>query len=1322
MTRIGNSFRNFRDRIRAAVSLKPRNIVFFVALFLILLLALLVRLSPILRGPTLIKAFDPWIQYYNAKYLSEHTVYEYFHWRDTKSWYPEGTARYHLRPGLTFTVVIIYLVLKTLGFPITIYEVCYYFPAFMGAITVYSIYLLGKEIHSRGCGLFAAFFLALNTGHMQRTMAGFFDNETIGVFATLMCFLFFLKAIRTGKFTHSILGGVFLGYLSLSWGGFQFVFYILPLICVFIILLNQYNENVLIAYIGTQGTGMLLYSLYINFTGQELFENLSFGGPFLFSFILLAFHFLYNSRINHPRTYTITMNTIKWGLIPVVLVIAIIIWVNPQLIPLGVGSRINSVLSPLVRDQMHIVASVAEHMPSAWSIFYYNTLIPLLLIPLGIFFCFKRLNYADIFLMTFTLILFYFTGSMIRIILLFAPAASLMGAYGLINVLKIYGTFVGERKLSMSRKRKRQLKRIVGNSEVFSVYFLVGVLCMAQIFHASDISINQLSYSQMVTGGQFHDWEESLVWMKNNLQGTDVVVSWWDYGYWLTPIGNVTTVNDNATVDSKKIGLTGMALMQTNEIYSAKVFRELEADYVLVYFGFLLSGFGGDEGKWPWMLRICNDHYEAYKDMDLEEDNWADNAVFDESEYINETSGLYEEKWFQSQLVRLMFYGEPTSPGGVNPNTDYLGWYYASQVSGNPSQGINAREDDEGNDWSDHIPEDGQYDFKVFKPAYFSENGLVKLYKIDYTALDSSFEIKEPKVYDDQYATFKLENTGIKDLEIKTVSINNVEYNYTMGESIRNNILSENEQDVVWINMNNTNFELYDSVDISVTAEADALEGSKYTFEESTGTFFVSKAPTGEIAINREGSVVMSDGESTKIQLEIENTGQSTVKIDKFYVNDEDNILEVDRYISGSSVIESGNKISVLLDGNFSEDDSIEFKPLSGVKGNMIGVEAVLGEKDETIFSFNNEDYKLSILSQERTFSPELDALEINNNTYKYHIPYNYDNIQTYAYDNGTVKLRVKNTGDTVLGLESVYIAKASSVRYGNVFNLTSSNLLDSQKWSTANQKYTLDTNEENVINIDASHLSLKPNDDVVLALTGGGLVESVCADIGILKIIDDETQIRLIEKVDNLIASYVLADDTGEILVKNIGNQPITLTGIKLNETTQISIPGDTEFEVGDSTLDVQECAIISFEVPSGLDLNVSNSLIVNVTTNNPTVYTYDTIIVIENAPDSPNYYNIEIDETNTEADATNLKITVDNPGETSVQVNSVYVNNTFISLDNFINSEFDIDREESLELEIELSVLNGLLGFSVSQGDSLKILVRTKKGAEDIVDNHIV
>ncbi|MFX1448039.1 MAG: STT3 domain-containing protein, partial [Promethearchaeota archaeon] len=421
MSKIYSSIKNFRDRTRASITIKQINILFFLALFFVIFLAIFIRLSPIASGNYLIKAFDPWIQYYNAEYLSTHTIFEYFNWHDFKSWFPEGFQRANLRPGLTFTVVSIYQIINSIGIPISLYDVCFYFPAFMGGASVFAIYLVGKEALDRRCGLIAAFFLAFNPGFMQRTTAGFFDNETIGVFATLMTFYFFIKTIRTGKIVHSFLGGIFLGYLALSWGGFNFVFLILPIVCGIMILLKKYTPNIIIAYAGIEGMGLLVYALSSTFPFHSFFTSIELGGIFYFLIFLIVFHLLYTYKDSIPRFYNGLINFIKWGLIPSVLVLAIIIWIAPDIIPFGFGSRLISVLSPLLRESLNLVASVAEHMPSAWSVFYYNTLIPLTLLPLGLFFLFKRANVADVLLLSFLILIFYFTGSMIRIILLFAP-------------------------------------------------------------------------------------------------------------------------------------------------------------------------------------------------------------------------------------------------------------------------------------------------------------------------------------------------------------------------------------------------------------------------------------------------------------------------------------------------------------------------------------------------------------------------------------------------------------------------------------------------------------------------------------------------------------------------------------------------------------------------------------------------------------------------------------------------------------------------------------------------------------------------------------
>ena len=1294
MVKIIASLRNIYDRIRTSISIKARNVLFFTAIFLVVVLAILIRISPIIRGPAVIKAFDPWIQWYNAEYLSTHSLYEYFNWHDLKSWYPEGLYRGNLRPGLTFTVVIIYKILHFFRIPVSLYDVCFFFPAFMGGITVLTIYYLGKEILDRGTGLVAAFFLAFNPGFMQRTMAGFFDNETIGVFASLMCFLFWLKAIRTGKFSYSILGGIFLGYLSLSWGGYQFVYLIIPLISIILIFSDKFNENVLISYAGVEGTGLLIFSLYIAYNHGELFSSITTGGLILFTVILVFFHIIQSKRSEHPTFYKGLINFLKWVFIPAVIIFAIIIWVAPEMLPFGFGSRFQTILNPLFREKIALVASVAEQMPSSWSVFYYNTLIPLILIPLGFYFCFKRLIAVDIFLIAFVILMFYFTGSMIRIILIFAPAAALMGAYGLVSVLKIFGSFFGERKVGISRKRRRQLKGTIGNSEIFAIYLIVGFLGIAQIVHSTDISVKQFSYSQMVPAGAITDWQESLSWMRSNLKGTDVVVSWWDYGYWLTPVGNVTTVNDNMTKNSTRIGLTGMALMQTNEIYSAKAFRRLKANYVLVYFGFLLTGLGGDEGKWNWMVRICNDNYAKYKKWGMEEDNWKEDAVFDESEYQNATDGRMGPLWFQSQLARLMFFGQSTNIEEYG-DQDFRR-NYPQQIN-NPN-----RKTTDGKLWADYIPPNGMYDFKVFIPTYISKLGLVKLYKVDYTALESKFLIKDAEVFTDGYATFELKNVGTKDLLLNNVEINEEEYDFIMSSGISNQTVESGESEVVYVNIKSSGktFDKDDVVNIKVTAQSEALEGKQYEFSNSTSNFFVKESEKGSIKINKENSkAIQMNNTSTDILLEVKNVGNTIEILERFYVNNDTETLRFPytsiEYLSGSAILKPGEKAKIYL-----QNANASFYPLS--TSNKIGVATTNNLYDEILFSSNKENFTLSILSEDRIISPELSL--ISDSYYRKHIPISFSQTHAYTYDNGStiLEINVKNTGEIIFGIDSIYLTES----------LYKVNFHD---YYVKSGDYNLEKGEDETIVIDATDtlaendITLGVNDELLICVTGSFIGDTVASDIGYIHTVKNEADLKIIETVEGNTTSFIYANETGSLLIKNTGNEEVTIESIYVNNT----LAENVVYLYGNDSLDTQECAMVSFDIPN-LMINKSNEVNVKVETNFPSVEAVETLYGYVDSK----YYNITISDSGTTAfDNGNLTILINNEGLLDVNIESVYINSSingsYFSLNSFFETSFNITAGTSFQLTLSRTILEDILG-SLSPDDKLEILVRTEEGAE--------
>lgn len=61
-----------------------------------------------------------------------------------------------------------------------------------------------------------------------------------------------------------------------------------------------------------------------------------------------------------------------------------------------------------------IIASVSEHQPTTWSTYVFDVHLLVFAAPAGLYFCFKTMSDAQLFLLTFALTAIYFSGIMIR--------------------------------------------------------------------------------------------------------------------------------------------------------------------------------------------------------------------------------------------------------------------------------------------------------------------------------------------------------------------------------------------------------------------------------------------------------------------------------------------------------------------------------------------------------------------------------------------------------------------------------------------------------------------------------------------------------------------------------------------------------------------------------------------------------------------------------------------------------------------------------------------------------------------------------------------
>jgi len=180
---------SFRPKINRRTALEAA------VLGMVVVLAIIFRVMRI-RWGAYMDAFDPLFQLRVTEYVVENGYKAWFSWFDMRSWYPWGKNMPRTTyPGVPFTGAFIYFVLRALGLQVTVYDVCLYFPVFMGTITCIVAYFLGKDLGGSSSGLFAAFLLAISESFIGRTGLGFYDTENIGIFGMTTTVFLFLRSI-----------------------------------------------------------------------------------------------------------------------------------------------------------------------------------------------------------------------------------------------------------------------------------------------------------------------------------------------------------------------------------------------------------------------------------------------------------------------------------------------------------------------------------------------------------------------------------------------------------------------------------------------------------------------------------------------------------------------------------------------------------------------------------------------------------------------------------------------------------------------------------------------------------------------------------------------------------------------------------------------------------------------------------------------------------------------------------------------------------------------------------------------------------------------
>lgn len=617
-------------------------------LLLAYVVAFLIRLFSVASHESLLHEFEPYFNFRATKFYMENGWDAFQNWFDDRAWYPLGRViGGTVYPGLMVLSSFLYRIVSALNGQIELRTVCMYLSPFMAANTVVMTYFLCKEaladrskdpvgnVKARSAGVTAAAFMAIVPAFINHTTAGSYDNEALAVFALISTYYFWLKAVHTGSTFWSLMCVFSYFCLASVHGGYLVVHNTLPLYVIAMLASGAYSKRLYVAYSVFYAFGTLL-AMNVQFIGFQPVLTLEHACG-LVGFLLLQLY----AAVDLGHSYMpVDMRGAYWshikrGSVFLCALVAALAVLNSGLGVVNWTDRFYAVLDPtFAKKNIPIMASVSEHQPTTWASFFFDFHILTMLIPSGLYHCFKASSDGKIFLIVVAVTSLYLAAVMVRLLLLLAPIASILGALSITEtfhrnfVIVKYGdgrkaTGKGARtvstKMMSPTKMKRKQNDESGNQNMYVRETAIVVSLITTVFlvfftwHCTWVASAAYSAPSLVLSATqndgskvvFDDFREAYGWLRENTDEDAKVMSWWDYGYHLTSMANRTTIVDNNAWNDTHIATTALAMvLPEKEAYP--ILQSLDVDYVMVTFGGL-TGYGSDDmNKFSWMVRIAN--------------------------------------------------------------------------------------------------------------------------------------------------------------------------------------------------------------------------------------------------------------------------------------------------------------------------------------------------------------------------------------------------------------------------------------------------------------------------------------------------------------------------------------------------------------------------------------------------------------------------------------------------------------------------------------------------------------------------------------------
>lgn len=593
--------------------------------------------------------------------------------------------------------------------PNTVDLAAVYIPAILGALLVFPVFFITAAAVNRWAGLAAALLITLMPGEfLARTLLGNPDSHVVEIFLSTLFMLFLLLGItgakqlklspfkdidrRKASFTglYLLLAGLFLGAYVAAWAGAA-LFVLISFVYLAIQFMSDHLRQTDTRYLLLSGSSIYILALVITCSAANI---LTVTRAVLLTALILTVVLYVMSLFFHKyrikSIYYLPALAII-ALLSIGVLVAIDSMTGSMMLYRSTAFLIWDPNSPVAETKPFLVYNGIFTLAPIWGNYTFDSVLALSGIIICIYKAFKEGKNGMLMLSVWSVIILIATLAMRRFAYYLAINVAILSGLSCWLILQSCGwkatqaktaPTVKAAKLKTRSKHTKTRLQGAGNRGLMAAG-IIAVLVLTVYPNTGPLPGGDRPFYDVATKGLFTPsdaWCDSLKWLRNNSQepfgdssyyyenyhGTTQaagysVLTWWDYGYWVTRIAHrVPVCNPGDQLKGEEKYFT---LQKSSD--AAELSNNWKLKYVVID-DYMINWRSGFAAMASAAGHPASNYYEIYYRQ--------------QNESLTQAL-LYYPEYYQTMAVRLYcFDGRPFTP----QETAVISWEQRNGTDGRP--------------------------------------------------------------------------------------------------------------------------------------------------------------------------------------------------------------------------------------------------------------------------------------------------------------------------------------------------------------------------------------------------------------------------------------------------------------------------------------------------------------------------------------------------------------------------------------------------------------------------------------------------------------